>query len=272
MKAFLSLLLCVNIILSKSDFAHSHTCQAAFFIPQTTTKSVRTKERCFLKKMQSDSDTALLFQESSNGDEECRQGQIPMEKDTSLQAKALNLNLMEDDNPMEVKNDTNPIKNFFAAYMETSKGGPPPMQIEDTSLLLYDIFLILNLSVSISFWVVHRLSFVDIIPAFSEGSLLCILWVIAGLWNGAFLYSAADGHYDPKTEENAGGPTSAAMLGLSTFITTANLRILVALGTAVLEHRKVGVTNGEELIPLEIAFGLMLMSAWRMLHSSYTRV
>ena len=153
---------------------------------------------------------------------------------------------------------------------------PPPIQIEDTSVLFYDIFLILNLTLSISFWVVHRLSFQDILPALSEGSLLCMLWVIAGLWNGAFLFSAVDGHYDTNSNEpeheGKGGPTSAALLGLSTFIGTANLRILFALGTAVLEHRKVGVANGEELIPLEIAFGLMLMSAWRMLHSSYTRI
>jgi len=151
---------------------------------------------------------------------------------------------------------------------------PPPIQIEDTSLLFYDIFLILNLTLSISFWVVHRLSFENILPAISEGSLLSILWVIAGLWNGAFLFSAVDGHYDTSKPEHEGkgGPTSAALLGLSTFVGTANLRILVALGTAVLEHRKVGVANGEELIPLEIAFGLMLMTGWRMLHSSYTRI
>lgn len=153
---------------------------------------------------------------------------------------------------------------------------PPPMQIDDFSLLFYDIVLILNLSVSISFWVVHRLSFIDILPAFSEGSLLCILWIIAGLWNGAFLYSAVDGHYDPrqqgngKNEEVKGGPTYAALLGLSTFVTTANLRVIIALVTAVVEHRKVGANYGEDLIPLEIACGLILMACWRMLHSSFT--
>eukprot|EP00979_Chaetoceros_neogracilis_P015553 scaffold6146_cov256-Chaetoceros_neogracile.AAC.7 len=151
---------------------------------------------------------------------------------------------------------------------------PPPIQIEDTSVLFYDIFLILNLSLSISFWVVHRMSYENIVPALSEGSLLCILWIAAGLWNGAFLFSAVDGHYDVNSNdpehEGKGGPASAALLGLSTFITTANLRILVALGTSVVEHRKVGITNGEELIPLEIAFGLILMSVWRMTHSKYS--
>lgn len=149
---------------------------------------------------------------------------------------------------------------------------PPPLQIEDTSVLFYDVFLIINLSLSISFWVVHRLSFSDIVPAFSEGSLLCILWVIAGLWNGAFLYSAVDGHYDTSKVENEGkgGPVYAAILGLSTMVTTSSLRILVALAMGIVEHREVGFHNGEELIPLEIAFGLLLMPVWRMLHSSYS--
>jgi len=119
------------------------------------------------------------------------------------------------------------------------------------------------------------MSLENIAPALSEGSLLSILWIIAGLWNGSFLFSATDGHYDINSNdpehEGKGGPTSAALLGLSTFVTTANLRVLVALGTSMLEHRKVGITNGEELIPLEIAFGLILMSAWRMMHSRYTR-
>lgn len=150
----------------------------------------------------------------------------------------------------------------------------PPIQIEDTSLLFYDVFLILNLSVSISFWVVHRMSFSNIVPAFSEGSLLSILWVVSGLINGSFLYSAVDGHYDVTKEEyeDKGGPNAAGMLGLFTFIGAANIRLFVALIMALIEHRKFGTADGEELIPLELACGLFLMSVWRMLHSSYTRV
>lgn len=150
----------------------------------------------------------------------------------------------------------------------------PPMQIQDTNLLFYDIFLILNLSVSISFWVVHRMSFSSLVPAFSEGSLLSIVWVISGLVNGAFLYSATDGHYDVTEEEykDKGGPNAAGMLGLFTFIGAANMRLLVALVMSFIEHRKFGIADGEELIPLELACGLFLMSIWRMLHSSYTRV
>jgi hypothetical protein len=145
---------------------------------------------------------------------------------------------------------------------------PPPLQVEDTNLLFYDVFLLLNLSLSISFWVVHRMSFEYVGSAVSEGSLLCLLWIAAGLWNGAFLYSAVDGHYDSADER--AGPKAAGLLGLHTFIGASNLRILVALATAVLEHRKVGQVAGEQLIPLEIVFGLLLMSMWRALHSTYT--
>ena len=160
----------------------------------------------------------------------------------------------------------NSWKNPFASL--------PPMQIEDTSLLFYDVFLILNLSVSISFWVVHRMTFSSLVPAFSEGSLLSILWVVSGLINGSFLYSATEGHYDVSKEEyrDKGGPNAAGMLGLFTYIGAANMRLFVALVMSLIEHRKFGITDGEELIPLELACGLVLMSIWRMLHSSYTRL
>lgn len=144
---------------------------------------------------------------------------------------------------------------------------PPPFQVEDANVLFFDVFLLLNLSLSISFWAVHRMSFDYIGSAVSEGSLLCLLWIAAGLFNGAFLYSAVDGHYGSTDER--GGPKAAGLLGLHTFISASSLRIIVALAMAVLEHRKVGI-GGEQLIPLEIAFGLVLMSSWRTLHSSYT--
>jgi hypothetical protein len=143
---------------------------------------------------------------------------------------------------------------------------PPPMMVEDSNLLFYDVFLLLNMSMSISFWVVHRMSFDYIGSAVSEGSLLCCLWIVAGLWHGAFLNSAVDGHYGSSSEK--GGPRAAGMLGLQTSMTTSNLRILVALAMAVVEHRKVGDFVNEQLIPLEIVFGLTLMSIWRALHSS----
>jgi hypothetical protein len=145
---------------------------------------------------------------------------------------------------------------------------PPPLQVEDNSVLLYDVFLLVNLSASISFWVTHRMDFRYISSAISEGSLVSILWILAGLCHGAFLYSAVDGHYGSTNEK--GGPSAAGLLGLHTFMSMMSLRLIVALATAVVEHRKVFAAVGEDLIPLELISGLVLMSCWRALHSSYT--
>ena len=152
----------------------------------------------------------------------------------------------------------------------TGTGGGPPLQVDDTNLLLYDVFLLLNLSASISFWVVHRMNFMFVAESLNEGALLCICWMLSGLANGAFLYSAVDGHWDPSGKDAAkGGPKAAGLLGLSTFIGTSSIRILIALAVAVAQHRPVG-SGGEALIPLEILFGLVLMAVWRALHSANT--
>lgn len=146
----------------------------------------------------------------------------------------------------------------------------PPPKIEITNILFYDVFLLLNLSVSISFWVCHRISLQYIIPACSEGALLSILWITSGLYYGTFLCSSISGHYDADQmeEKNIDAPLAAGTLALSTFITTSSLRIIVALAAAWLEHRPVGVAPGEDLIPLEIGFGFILMSTWRYVWSS----
>ena len=158
----------------------------------------------------------------------------------------------------------------MSTLWSTLTGGGPPLHVDDTELLLYDVFLILNLSASISFWVVHRMNFMFLASSISEGALLSICWILAGLANGAFLYSAVDGHYDPRGDDaEKCGPKAAGLLGLSTFVATANLRILFALGAATIQHRPIGY-SGEDLIPLEVVFGLVLMSCWRALHSYYT--
>jgi hypothetical protein len=137
-------------------------------------------------------------------------------------------------------------------------------------VLLYDIFLLLNLVTSISFWVIHRMQLAWIGMAVSEGCLLSLCWVAAGLYTGAFLGSAVDGHYG-SSDEARGGPKGAAGLAASTFLNTINLRLLVALVLAVFQHRPVDVVSGPEaLLPLELGLGWVLMPAWRWLHSSYT--
>lgn len=173
----------------------------------------------------------------------------------------------------EEEKETGPAAPVTQSWIDTMRHSfkhqkPPPLQVEDNAVLLYDVFLLVNLSASISFWVTHRMDFQYISSAISEGSLVSILWILAGLYHGAFLYSAVDGHYGSTSEK--GGPSAAGLLGLHTFMSMMNLRLIVALVTAVVEHRKVFAAVGEDLIPLELISGLVLMSCWRALHSSYT--
>jgi hypothetical protein len=144
----------------------------------------------------------------------------------------------------------------------------PPMQVEDLNILFYDVFLIVNLCLSISFWVTHRLSLEFLPSALNEGCLFSILWIFSGLYHGSFLMSSVDGHYGSSDER--GGPTAAAALALSTFVSTVNLRLVFALVVAILQHRQIGINAGEQILPLEIGIGLVLMSGWRALHSSVT--
>lgn len=155
----------------------------------------------------------------------------------------------------------------------TAKKKLPPIQIDDEKLLFYDVFLIVNLSLSISFWVTHRMDFEYIPIALDEGCLFSIAWILSGLYHGSFLYSSMDGHYDPYDDEqkDRSGPKAAAMLSINTYISAINLRLIFALLSAFVQHRKVGIgAPMEELIPLEIAFGLILMTMWRTLHSQIT--
>jgi hypothetical protein len=157
------------------------------------------------------------------------------------------------------------IRLFFSKESEL-KRKRPPLKAEDINLLYYDVFLIINLSMSIGFWVIHRMDFAYLPLAFNEGCLLSLAWILSGLYNGAFLYSAVDGHYGSSDER--GGPKAAAMLGFHTFLGTVNIRLLFALASAVVEHRPVGISPGEEIMPLEIGLGLILMAVWRAAHSS----
>jgi hypothetical protein len=146
----------------------------------------------------------------------------------------------------------------------------PPVQVDDVNVMLYDVFLLVNLSLSISFWVTHRLDFSFLPSAFNEGCLFSILWIASGLYHGSFLYSAMDGHFPMDDENGRGGPKDAAALAFNTYINAINLRLVAALLGAWLQHRKVGLDSMEELIPLEIGCGLVLMTFWRALHSSFT--
>jgi len=193
--------------------------------------------------------------------------------------------------------DTTPRKRLYIPFL-----------IEDTEVLFYDVVLILNLSIAVSACVVHRDNPIPhILVAFSEGSLLSLLWIGAGIYHGLFLYTAVDGHYDTSTnykikssssnsenrsfnfnlfrqakDENdktlsqqqqqqqeitPGGPKAAGMLALHAFVTTACFRIIVALIQAILSHRHVFETDAEMLMPLELIVGAVLLSCWRFSHS-----
>jgi hypothetical protein len=177
----------------------------------------------------------------------------------------------QEPNDEEESNDNGILQDISKRFKDLKLENPykvkrPPAQVDDVNLLFYDVFLILNLVVSISFWVTHRMDFTYISSALSEACLLSLLWMASGLWTGAFLYSAVDGHYGSSDER--GGPKAAGLLGFHTFLNAVNLRLLVALLMAVAQHRPVGSGMGEDLLPLEIGFGFMLMSGWRTLHSS----
>jgi hypothetical protein len=160
---------------------------------------------------------------------------------------------------------------FIHLLTEHGRKKLPPAQVDDVNLLIYDVFLIVNLALSISFWVTHRLDFTFLPLAFNEGCLFSILWIVSGLYHGSFLYSALDGHFPPDTNSGRGGPKDAAALAFNTYINAINLRLIAALVGAWVQHRKVGLGDAmEQLIPLEVGCGLVLMTLWRALHSSFS--
>lgn len=103
-------------------------------------------------------------------------------------------------------NGTDIISQFFQSQLQQQQPSYhrlPPFFVEDWNVLFYDLFLLINLVVSISFWVVHRWDISYIGIAFNEGCLLSLLWILAGLYNGSFLYSAIDGHQRPTSSNNS---------------------------------------------------------------------
>jgi hypothetical protein len=184
-------------------------------------------------------------------------------------AMSSEINSEDRQTPIDTKETPNTLDNVMRASSTPGRQlyKLPPLQVDDKNLLFYDVFLIINLVVSISFWVVHRMSFDYIGIAFNEGCLLSLCWIVSGLFSGAFLDSAVDGHYGSTDER--GGPKAAGMLAFQTFINTISLRLIFALAVAFVQHRQVGVVSSEQLIPLEVGFGMVLMSFWRMLHSSF---
>eukprot|EP00536_Pseudo-nitzschia_multiseries_P002031 jgi/Psemu1/301182/fgenesh1_kg.27_\ len=218
-----------------------------------------------------------LASRSSSDDQEREDFEHPANADGVLEVKKPLLSSPEKNNDGESEDAPSIVRRMFDEipfvhlfYTEGRKK-LPPVQIEDFGVMLYDVFLIVNLSLSISFWVTHRMDFTFIPYAFNEGCLFSILWIASGLYHGSFLYSAMDGHFPLDDEKGRGGPQAAAALAFNTYINAVNLRLVSALIGAWLEHRKVGEGSlMEELIPLEIGCGIVLMTFWRALHSQVT--
>mmetsp|Transcript_11816 Transcript_11816/g.32543 ORF Transcript_11816/g.32543 Transcript_11816/m.32543 type:complete len:329 (-) Transcript_11816:275-1261(-) len=200
----------------------------------------------------------------------------PRQQQTALESSSPNHDLNNDGNPgdessAESKDSWTKTILDGIPFVHLIKGDfkkLPPLNVQDFDVLFYDIFLLVNLTTSISFWVTHRMSISYLGSAFSEGCLLSIFWIVAGLYHGSFLYTAVDGHY--TSDDDRAGPKAAAVLAMNTFVNAINLRLIFALITAVVQHRAVGSAPAEELFPLEITMGLILMCCWRALHSFYT--
>jgi len=196
-------------------------------------------------------------------------GLCPLFMSSELRDDSNEHHLTTPDRPQQERQEPNFLESLLNSIQEYDRlwQRRPPIKVEDINVLFYDIFLIINLAVSISFWVVHRMDFAFIGTAFNEGCLMSLLWIGAGLYSGAFLNSAVDGHFVGDDEK--GGPQAAGMLAFQTFVNAINLRLIFALAVAVIQHRPVGSAMGEQIMPLEIGFGLIMMSTWRILHSSY---
>eukprot|EP00588_Corethron_pennatum_P030969 CAMPEP_0194337682 /NCGR_PEP_ID=MMETSP0171-20130528/77103_1 /TAXON_ID=218684 /ORGANISM="Corethron pennatum, Strain L29A3" /LENGTH=242 /DNA_ID=CAMNT_0039101547 /DNA_START=171 /DNA_END=899 /DNA_ORIENTATION=+ len=174
---------------------------------------------------------------------------------------------MKNEDPDGQDEEEKGLSAYFSKYKKM-----PPLIVDDPTLVLYDVLLLVNLSFATSTWVVHRPSFsvsdellgasepvAHIASAVNEGCLLAILWVIAGLFNGRVFRNVGD------------EPEIAAWEALNVFLTTTSLRLIVALAVAFIEHRPVGASDGESLIAIEVAFGFVMMAIWRYVYSVYAK-
>jgi hypothetical protein len=166
-------------------------------------------------------------------------------------------------------NRVSQAQSYFQSLLSqlSRKGKPPPIQVEDINVLLFDTILIINLAVAISYFVIQRMNLGFVGLAFNEGCLMSLFWITSGLYTGAFLYSAVDGHYGSSNTDQ-GGPKGAGILAAHTYVNAINMRLLFALIASVCEHRPVGSVLGEQIMLLEIGFGLLLLVLWRMLYSN----
>jgi len=181
----------------------------------------------------------------------------------------------------------------------------PADRIQDVQLLLFDVFLLLNLTLSASFWVVYRLDVAKTMTvALNEGCIFVICWIISGVLNDAFSIKVSslrdsDEKVSPelKTAINtfmlasvlrlglallAWATSPASMDGLQFGNDTVGIMSMVeqAHQTASSTFASnsditsfLGIRDGQsaKLIPLEFGVGAILMTTWRMVHSQFKK-
>ena len=141
---------------------------------------------------------------------------------------------------------------------------PPPDDKQETfipslalPLILYDTFLLLNLSVSISLWVSHSISafppFAGLSSSLGYGSVLTSCWIAAAVYN--------DFYHPPnaKDEENAAQRAGATWVSMSTLL------LVWEFAKALPGLEPVG----NEYVFQELGFSLVLMTCWRLIYARY---
>jgi hypothetical protein len=169
----------------------------------------------------------------------------------------------------------------------------PADRIQDVQLLLFDVFLILNLTLSASFWVVYRLDVAKTMTvALNEGCVFAFCWIVAGVFNDAFRSeeSSIDVSTASLPRKGDEGLTQNPYLttAINTFLTASVLRLVLALfalaassasseaatlfdASPKLTSSFLGVHDSQsaKLIPLEFGLGAILMTTWRMIHAQF---
>ncbi|GMI18391.1 hypothetical protein TrLO_g15661 [Triparma laevis f. longispina] len=172
---------------------------------------------------------------------------------TTIKRIHINPNLALSRNPNKLRNNLRLYNNN-----ENNKPNDPKPKTFIPSLayplLLFDTFLLLNLSLSLSFHVTHTfnlLNFTNFPSALNSASLLSISWILACIYNEFYHPPNA------KDLDNVGRRTC------NTWVSFTTLILIEALGEAVFK----GEAVGSLFLCQELGFTLILMNIWRYLYA-----
>uniref|UniRef100_A0A7S2QVV8 Uncharacterized protein n=1 Tax=Triparma pacifica TaxID=91992 RepID=A0A7S2QVV8_9STRA len=130
----------------------------------------------------------------------------------------------------------------------------PPLNLDFAlPLIIYDVFLLMNLSISLNLWVYHSISllppFTGLNSAFVEGSRLSVCWEIS---------SISSSFYHPPNVKS-----EPAIRAATAYTTATALLLTEELARAAMDN---GIA-GNLFLAQEIGFGGLLMVVWRTMHS-----